>query len=188
MSSEPPNTTSKLSEQDGTPLAYVAFGGNVGDVRECFRHAWARLAAAASGPVRGSHLYRTEAVGVEDQPDYLNAVLEMPFSGTPRELLSLCLAVERECGRDRRVEQRWGPRTLDLDLLLHGDETVTEESLTLPHPRMVERRFVLEPLTELAPDLIPPGWSATIIETLEPLPSEGVNRLKETLVPSRSSE
>lgn len=162
-----------MDENDQIKTTYVAFGGNQGDVREYFRHAKARLAAAASNPVRMSSLYQTAPVGVEDQPPFLNAVLEMNWRGTSRELLSLCLAVERECGRDRRHEERWGPRTLDLDVLLVGDETIESDELTVPHPRMAERAFVLVPLVELSPELVPPGSDQSIFRMLANLGDPG---------------
>ena len=98
----------------------------------------------------------TDPVGYEDQPRFLNAAVALETALTPRELLDRLLAVERELGRTRDGP-RYGPRTIDLDLLLYGDETVDEPGLRVPHPRLAERRFALEPLFELDPGLIIPG-------------------------------
>ena len=131
--------------------AFVGAGANLGD-----REATIRAAVAAlPGVVGVSQLRETDPVGVVDQPPFLNGatVLETDFS--PRELLDALLAVERELGRERR--ERWGPRTVDLDLLLYGDEMIDEPGLTIPHPRLHERRFALEPLLDLDPELAIPG-------------------------------
>jgi 2-amino-4-hydroxy-6-hydroxymethyldihydropteridine diphosphokinase len=131
--------------------AYVGVGANLGDREATIRAALAAL----PGVVSVSQLRETDPVGVVDQPPFLNgaAALETDFS--PRELLDALLAVERELGRERR--ERWGPRTIDLDLLLYGDEAVDEPGLTVPHPRLHERRFALEPLLDLDPELSIPG-------------------------------
>jgi 2-amino-4-hydroxy-6-hydroxymethyldihydropteridine diphosphokinase len=127
-------------------------GGNVGDVPTAFATARARL----GGGSRLSSVRRTAPVGpVADQPDFWNAVLETSWSGTARALLDELLAIERSLGRVRDVPG--GPRTIDLDLLLFGDETIDEPGLIVPHPRMHERIFVLEPLVELDPEIVIPG-------------------------------
>lgn len=102
-----------------------------------------------------SSLWETAPVGDIPQGDYLNAVVVMDTLLGPRPLLDACLAIERDAGRERR--ERWGPRTLDLDLLLYGDAVVDAPGLTIPHPRMAERRFVLAPLAEVLPDAVIPG-------------------------------
>lgn len=132
--------------------AYVGLGANLGD-----REAAIRAAARLIGAVRLSRIRETEPWGYADQPRYLNAVAEIETELTPRELLDRLLAVERELGRRRGTGPRYGPRTIDLDLLLYGEETVDEPGLTVPHPRLHERRFVLEPLAELAPEAVVPG-------------------------------
>jgi 2-amino-4-hydroxy-6-hydroxymethyldihydropteridine diphosphokinase len=104
-----------------------------------------------------SSFVETEPVGVTDQPDFVNGALAVETTLTARELLDALLEVERELGRDREEGERWGPRTIDLDLLLYGDEVVDEPGLTVPHPRLHERRFALEPLAELEPGLEIPG-------------------------------
>lgn len=150
--------------------AYLAFGGNVGDVREAFDHAMKRLEKASGHPVRSSQLYRTAPWGETDQPEFLNMAVEIEWESQPEKLLELALDIERDRGRDRDREKRWGPRTLDIDLLLVGSRIITSEKLTLPHPRMRERTFVLAPLRDLAPDLVPPGWEKTVLQTLEQRP------------------
>ncbi|MDX6398424.1 MAG: 2-amino-4-hydroxy-6-hydroxymethyldihydropteridine diphosphokinase [Gaiellaceae bacterium] len=131
--------------------AYVGLGANLGD-----REATIRAAVAAlPGVVAVSTLRETAPVGKTDQPRFLNGVAALDTELSPRELLAFLLSVERELGRERR--ERWGPRTIDLDLLLYGVETLDEPGLTVPHPRLHERRFALEPLAELAPDLVIPG-------------------------------
>lgn len=166
--------------------AYIGLGANVGDARATLTAAVAALAALPRARVRGvSRLYRTKPVGVTDQPDFLNAVvtLDVPAGETPAagatELLIGLKRLEREFGR--RARQRWGPRELDLDLLLFGrarlaierppegaprsspvDPGAAARLLEVPHPSMPERLFVLAPLADLAPGLVPPGWPATV--------------------------
>ena len=131
--------------------AYVGLGANLGD-----REATIRAAIAAlPGVVAVSSLRETDPVGKTDQPRFLNGVAAVETALSARELLDVLLSVERGLGRERR--ERWGPRTIDLDLLLYGDDTVDEPGLTVPHPRLQERRFALEPLAELDPELLVPG-------------------------------
>ena len=132
-------------------LAYVGLGANLGDREGTIRAAVADL----PGVVAVSTLRETDPVGITDQPRFLNGVAALETELAPRELLDALLAVERRLGRERG--KRWGPRTIDLDLLLYGDEVIGEDGLTIPHPRLHERRFVLEPLADLAPLLVVPG-------------------------------
>jgi 2-amino-4-hydroxy-6-hydroxymethyldihydropteridine diphosphokinase len=111
-----------------------------------------------------STLRDTDPVGFLDQPQFLNGVVELETALTPRTLLETLLELERVFGRDRSASPRQGPRTLDLDLLLYGNETISEPGLEVPHPRLRERRFVLEPLAELDPTLEVPGMGR--VETL----------------------
>jgi 2-amino-4-hydroxy-6-hydroxymethyldihydropteridine diphosphokinase len=132
-------------------VAYVGLGANLGDREETIRAAVAELPdVVAVSPLR-----ETDPVGVTDQPQFLNGVAALETELAPRELLDVLLAIERRLGRERR--ERWGPRTIDLDLLLYGDEVIDEDGLKIPHPRLHERRFVLEPLADLAPQLVVPG-------------------------------
>ena len=136
------------------PRIFVGLGSNLGDRERNLREAVERLRKI--GVVRLSTLRDTDPVGVADQPNFLNAVAELSSELPARELLDRLLEIERELGRDRGKEERWGPRTIDLDLLLYGDEVIDEPGLTVPHPHLAERRFVLEPLHELAPELVLP--------------------------------
>ena len=133
------------------PTAYIGLGSNLGDRDATIRAAIASL----PGVVAVSKLRETEPVGVVDQPRFLNGAARLETELSARQLLDALLAVERELGRERR--ERWGPRTIDLDLLLYGNETLDEPGLTVPHPHLHERRFALEPLAELNPELVIPG-------------------------------
>jgi 2-amino-4-hydroxy-6-hydroxymethyldihydropteridine diphosphokinase len=139
-------------------ISYVGLGSNLGDREDNLSRALERLEEL--GPVRVSRVRETDPVGITDQPRFLNAVAEVETELPARELLVRLLAIERSLGRDRATEVRWGPRTIDLDLLLYGDETIDEPGLTVPHPRLAERRFVLEPLCELDPELVLPDGRA----------------------------
>jgi 2-amino-4-hydroxy-6-hydroxymethyldihydropteridine diphosphokinase len=131
--------------------AYVGVGANLGDRERTIRSA----VAALPGVFAVSALRETEPVGVAGQPPFLNGAVALDTAMTARELLDGLLAIEQALGRERR--ERWGPRTIDLDLLLYGDEAIDEPGLTVPHPRLHERRFALEPLAELDPELVIPG-------------------------------
>jgi 2-amino-4-hydroxy-6-hydroxymethyldihydropteridine diphosphokinase len=139
--------------------AYVGLGSNLGDREETLRNAIELLGREPGFALRAvSTLRETDPVGVTEQPRFLNAVAELETAVPPRELLDRLLAIERELGRERTEKRRWGPRVIDLDLLLYGDDVIDEEGLRVPHPRLAERRFVLEPLEELDPDLsLPDG-------------------------------
>jgi 2-amino-4-hydroxy-6-hydroxymethyldihydropteridine diphosphokinase len=137
----------------GTQRAFIGLGSNLGDRRATLRQGLAQLEAGGD-VVAVSPLYETEPVGgPEDQGAFLNLVVELATGDTPHELLRRCQALEEAAHRVRTV--RFGPRTLDADVLLVGDLRVDEEDLIVPHPRMWERRFVLQPLSDLAPDLVP---------------------------------
>ncbi len=136
----------------GPSDAYLGLGGNLGDPARTMAAALRLLDAAAGIRVAAvSSLYRTPPWGKTDQPDFLNAVARLETTLSPRDLLRRCLDVERRLKRERR--ERWGPRLVDLDILLFGNETVHEQGLEIPHPRLLERAFVLVPLAEIAPDL-----------------------------------
>jgi 2-amino-4-hydroxy-6-hydroxymethyldihydropteridine diphosphokinase len=148
--------------------AYVGLGSNLGDREATIRRAVELLAERPGIEVVAvSTLRETDPVGYEDQPRFLNGAVALEVELTGRGLLDELLEVERALGRDRQREARWGPRTIDLDLLLYGGETVDEPGLTVPHPRLAERQFVLEPLHELDPDLILPDGRA-VRELLAP--------------------
>ena len=139
---------------------FVGLGSNQGDSRGLLREALIRLGARVDGDVAAvSSLYRTAPVGYTQQPDFLNAVAELRGEGSPEAWLDQLLTVEAELGR-RRDGPRWGPRPVDLDLLAVGGHTRATPRLTLPHPRIRERRFVLAPWAEIAPDFaLPEGAS-----------------------------
>ncbi len=139
------------------PRAYIGLGANVGDREGSIHAAVERLGAHPDVTVVAvSRLRETEPVGIVDQPRFVNAAAAVDTELGARELLDVMLAVERELGRTR-AGPRYGPRTIDLDLLLYGGEIVDEPGLTVPHPHLHERRFALEPLADLAPDLVVPG-------------------------------
>jgi 2-amino-4-hydroxy-6-hydroxymethyldihydropteridine diphosphokinase len=135
--------------------AFIALGGNVGDVRATFDRATALLCEGGETRLTArSSDYRTPPWGVTDQPPFINAVIAVATILPPRALLTRALEVERMLGRDRRRERRWGPRTIDIDLLAYDDLALAEPDLELPHPRLFERAFVLVPLAEIAPDRV----------------------------------
>jgi 2-amino-4-hydroxy-6-hydroxymethyldihydropteridine diphosphokinase len=141
--------------------AYVGLGANLGDRESTIRRAIELLAAEpAVEVVAVSSLRETDPVGYAEQPRFLNGVAAVETELGPRILLDRLLAVERELGRVRDEGPRFGPRTIDLDLLLYGDEVLDEPGLTVPHPRLAERLFVLEPLYELDPELTLPDGRA----------------------------
>jgi 2-amino-4-hydroxy-6-hydroxymethyldihydropteridine diphosphokinase len=132
--------------------AYLSLGSNLGDRRAHLRSAVDSL----EGVVGVSDVYETAPVGGPPQDDYLNLVVAIDTDLTPRELLAVCHRLESSAGRVR--SERWGPRPLDVDIVWTDGPPVDEPDLQVPHPRMHERRFVLAPLGELAPDLLPDGW------------------------------
>jgi 2-amino-4-hydroxy-6-hydroxymethyldihydropteridine diphosphokinase len=145
--------------------AYVGLGANLGDREESVRRALQLLAAhRAIDVVSVSSLRETDPVGYLEQPRFLNGAAALETSLEPRALLDALLAVERRLGRVRGDGPRFGPRPIDLDLLLYEDVVLDEPGLVLPHPRLHERRFALEPLAELEPGLVVPGRGA--VETL----------------------
>jgi 2-amino-4-hydroxy-6-hydroxymethyldihydropteridine diphosphokinase len=140
-------------------IAYVGLGANLGSREVMLRRAVELLGEADGVDVLAvSQLRETEPVGVLDQPPFLNGAVGVETTRTPRELRDLLLEIERSLGRVR--EERWGPRTVDLDLLVYGDEVVDEPGLRVPHARLHERRFALEPLAELDPQFEVPGRGA----------------------------
>ena len=135
--------------------AYIGLGANIGDREGTIRRAL-QLLRARVHVVAVSSILETDPWGYVDQPPFLNAAAAVETDLTPRELLEGLLEIERELGRTRRGPQ-FGPRTIDLDLLLYDEDRITEPGLTIPHPRLHERRFALEPLVELDPELTVPG-------------------------------
>src|SRR5713226_7643795 len=138
--------------------ALLALGGNLGDVRATLDRA---VAALCDGPevrlLARSSDYRTPPWGLADQPAFVNLAIAIETGLPPRALLARAQAVERALGRDRAREQRWGPRPVDIDLIAYDDLALAEPDLTLPHPRLLERAFVLVPLAEIAPERVIAG-------------------------------
>jgi 2-amino-4-hydroxy-6-hydroxymethyldihydropteridine diphosphokinase len=156
--------------------AFVALGGNVGDVRSTFRRAIAlfcdgnavRLTARSSD-------YRTPPWGLTDQPPFVNAAIAITTSLSPHELLARAEQCERTLGRDRTHEARWGPRSIDIDLLAYDDLVLNDPDLILPHPHLFERAFVLVPLAEIAPERVIAG--VRVRTALERLDTSGIEKL-----------
>ena len=144
----------------GAVTAYVGLGSNLGNRKEHLAEALRRLDADPTiTVVTVSSVYETAPVGVADQPAFLNCVAEVRVTCRARELLQRCLQIEADMGRVR--QERWGPRNIDLDVLIFGDECIAEPDLIVPHPRLAERQFVLVPLAEIAPGLrLPDGRTA----------------------------
>jgi len=152
---------------------FIGLGGNLGDVPSTLKHAIARISALPGvAYVAHSGFYRTPPWGGVEQPDFINAVLELDTVLEPQELLARLLDVERLHGRDRNGGLLWGPRTLDCDILLYGDRVLAGGALTIPHPRMTQRAFVLVPLAELDGNLTVPGQGSVraLLESLAPQP------------------
>lgn len=145
---------------------YLSLGSNLGDRREHLQAGLSGLDAAGVRPVACSPVYRTEPVGGPAQADFLNLVLEVETALEPAKLLRVALQVEESRGRSRSGD-RWGPRTLDIDLLLYRDRTVDEAGLQVPHRHYHHRRFVLIPLAQLAPDLLHPATGLSVVALLE---------------------
>lgn len=159
--------------------AYVGLGGNLpsgeGSPREALTAAMRVLEEIGRVTARSS-LYETEPVGYAGQPPFVNAAACVETAMEPEALLDAILAIERRFGRDRANSIPKGPRTLDLDLLLFDDEIISTSRLTVPHPELPQRRFVLAPLVEIASELRHPVLGLTMAELLEVLPEEGTNR------------
>lgn len=154
----------------------IALGGNVGDVRATFQKAIANICGMAQAALLArSSDYATPPWGEEQQARFVNACIEIETGLDPHALLFTLHKIERKFGRDRTSERRWGPRTLDLDLLAYDDVSIQKPELTLPHPRLFERAFVLVPLAEIAPERLIAGRS--VKSGLAELSTLGIERL-----------
>ena len=157
-------------------LAWLALGGNVGDSRALLAQAIEKLCEGDDiRLVARSSDYATPPWGVTDQAPFVNLCIAVETSLSPRDLLSRAHAVERTLGRNRATEQRWGPRTVDIDVIAYDEITIQEPDLVLPHPRLFERAFVLIPLAEIAPDLHIAG--RRVAEAATEIGVSGVERL-----------
>lgn len=153
----------------------IALGSNLGDSPQTLITVMDRLATMADTQVTArSHLYKTAPVG-PPQPDYINACATVLTTLSPQDLLNRMLSLEADYGRVR--QERWGARTLDLDLILYGNRVLTEATLEVPHPRFRERAFVLVPLAEIAPDWVDPVTGQTVQSLCEGVDHQGVERL-----------
>jgi 2-amino-4-hydroxy-6-hydroxymethyldihydropteridine diphosphokinase len=158
-------------------LVYLSLGSNVGDREAQLRDALTRLAAIGR-VVAVSSFYETEPVEFTRQPWFLNCAVALETSKTPRELIAAILRIEEDMGR-RRLQKK-GPRSIDIDILLVGSLVVEEPELTIPHPAMHQRRFVLEPLAEIAPEVLHPVLNKTIRELRDALPEGQTVQKQET--------
>jgi 2-amino-4-hydroxy-6-hydroxymethyldihydropteridine diphosphokinase len=156
--------------------ALLALGGNVGDVRQTLDRAISRFCDGRQVVLTArSSDYRTPPWGMEDQPAFVNACIRVNTTLSPQDLLARAQAVEAEFGRRRAEERRWGPRTLDIDLIAYDDAALATPDLTLPHPRLFERAFVLVPLAEIAGDRVIAG--IRIRDALAKLDTTGIEHL-----------
>ncbi len=146
--------------------AYLGLGSNIGEREDNLQTAITLLKRSIE-VIRRSKTLETEPFGLVDQPDFLNLVLEIETDLTPKELLTLCLLTEQEMGRKREI--KWGPRNIDIDILLYEDIVLNEKDLIIPHQYLTERDFVLIPLTELSPDIVHPITGKTMSEHLKEL-------------------
>ncbi|MFT3991426.1 MAG: 2-amino-4-hydroxy-6-hydroxymethyldihydropteridine diphosphokinase [Luteolibacter sp.] len=150
----------------------IALGSNLGDRLANLQAARNLLLEISESPILQSSVYQTEPVFCpEDSPDFYNSVVEISYSGTPFELLDLTQGIEKSLGRTPKTERN-APRVIDVDLLYFGNEIVDTELLDLPHPRIPQRRFVLQPLAEIRPDLLLPGQQVSVSDLLRSLVSE----------------
>lgn len=150
--------------------AAVAIGSNLGDRAGLVGAAVEALRGAAQSSVLAvASVIETAPVGKVDQPAFLNTALLLRTTLEPLQLLDVCQSIERSLGRDRSAQERWGPRTIDLDILLYGDQVLHLPGLHVPHERMLERGFVLSPLAQIAPELRIPGTRCTVCEALAAL-------------------
>jgi len=171
----------RLESNREAVTAYLSLGSNLGDRIANILDAIEELRPLCTTPIRRSALYETEPTDLEDQPWFINAVVEMETPIPPCDLLAACHRIEQSAGPEKAV--RFGPRFLDIDLLLYGQEAIREADLEVPHPRMHERRFVLVPLLELCPEVTDPRDGSRFADVLERL-DEGKKVLRSAITES----
>ena len=154
--------------------AYIGLGANLGDRETNIEQALSELARLDCRLLKVSSIYETAPVGFSDQPDFLNAVAEIETDLEPRELLAALDTIERRIGREETF--KWGPRIIDLDILLYGDQILSEDNLEIPHPEMQHRAFVLIPLAEIAPEVKHPVSGLIAREMSDEISAEGIRR------------
>ena len=159
-----------------TSLVVLGLGSNLGDSRRTITEAIDALREILT-ELRVASLYETEPLYVTDQGRFINTVVSGYFDKSPEKLLHNVHKIETSFGRDRTKERRWGERTLDIDILLFGDLLIKQHDLEIPHPRLKERRFALEPLLELLPDAKEPGSGLPYRDICDALPEQGVRRI-----------
>lgn len=165
----------QLLDASGAKCVALGFGSNLGDRREHLRRGLSYLAHYVRVTAVSS-LFETAAVGLVDQPAFLNAVALTETTAPPQQVLDWALQAEQAEGRERGI--RWGPRTLDVDVLLYASVTVVTPRLVIPHPRLAERAFVLAPLAELAPDWLHPNLQKPIASLLAEVGTAGITRIE----------
>lgn len=157
--------------------AFIAMGTNIEPRKQYIDEALSLLEKHEEIKiVQISSIYETEPVGYLEQADFLNLVIEVSTSFTPTDLLEACQAIERKLGRERKIKN--GPRTIDLDIIAYGQEEVHTEDLTIPHPRMKDRAFVLVPFNEIAPNFYINTYQKTVMQLLEALPKEDLEEVQ----------
>lgn len=144
--------------------AVIALGGNIGDVKKILKNAIELIEKRIGSVTKQSSLYKTSAWGVNDQPDFINQVIVVKTEEEPETVLRECLAIEYDLGRRREFSKKWGQRLIDLDVLFYDNRIYNSEFLTLPHPLLQERNFVLYPLEEILPEYIHPTHGKSISE------------------------
>lgn len=170
-------TEMRNDDLNRAPRIYLGLGSNLGEREANLKEAARRIAALGLTITRASSIYETEPVGYADQPWFLNQVIEVASAAprAPAELLESLLLIEREMGRRASVKD--GPRLIDIDLLLYGDIVLSQAGIILPHPRMHLRRFVLEPMAEIAPGVEHPAFGETMAEMLSALEDSSTVRV-----------
>lgn len=174
--SSPPEFFIRRPRKVERHIAYLCLGSNLGDRAATMAKAVGLIARIGVKIIARSSLYETPPWGPVPQGPYLNLVVAVETELSARELLNMLLGVEHAFGRDRTREVRFGPRTIDIDILLFGDEVIAEPDLEIPHPRMMERAFALVPLAEIAPDLAVGG--VKVAEALEKLDRSGIEKIE----------